>query len=814
MSMKLFLSTLLLFTQLFLVGQIKENNGSVKGSVKADDTEPVMFANVILYNTADSVLVKVETTSENGDFAIQRLRDGNYFLEVSYVGMDDYVKSNVIISDGSAIDLSTIIMNASGIELETATVTARRAIVEVKADRTVFNVEGTINSTGDNGLDLLRKAPGVQLDNNDNITVLSRTGVLVYVDGKRLPLTGDDLSNFLRNLSSDQIDKIDIITNPGAKYEAQGNAGIIDIRLKKNENYGINGSLSSTVTRATNWSSNIGGNINYRNGILNTYGQLRLFDNNRFQTYSFDDFQNGTRINNDIKEDTDEQGLNFRWGTDFFLTENQTIGFIASGNWRNQIRMSGSDNDISSVAFPFRIDSILIAANDLDSKFNSQSLNLNYVYRIQDATLNVDLDYGRYRTDADNIQPNTYFAPDATTVLSRINTAYTTPVDINIYTFKIDYETNLLNGKLGLGTKLSKVATDNTFLFYNIPDTERIQDDSQSNLFFYDEKVYAGYVSYARQLNSKWNITSGLRLEQTDANGDLQTFDPSLQEPPVESDYLSIFPSAGLSYTMTPAHVFSLNYSRRINRPDYNVLNPFKSQINEISFSKGNPFLLPEIVNNIEWSYLYAYRYNLKLAYSRTTDQITRLIGPDDSDPRARFINWDNLAEQIVYSANLSAPIQFSRIWNGYFNISGSYMNNQADYGDGVIVDLQAWSYNIFQQQTFTLPRGYTAEISGWFNGPGIWGGVFKFDTSWSLNLGLQKKFMNDKLSVKLSAQDIFLQAFWSGKAEFNGLVSQGRGEWDSRRFAVNLNYNFGNDKVKSRKRNTGIEAEAGRIGN
>jgi outer membrane receptor protein involved in Fe transport len=811
--MKSILTTILLSIHIIVFAQTGKNTGSIIGTATSD-REPVMFANVVLYSAIDSSLIKVETTNENGAFTISNLSNGNYFLEVSYVGMEDYLADKLVIQDGNAIELPQIVMIASGIELETATVTARRAIVEVKADRTVFNVQGTINSTGDNGLDLLRKAPGVQLDNNDNITVLSRTGVLIYVDGKRLPLTGDDLSNYLRNLSSDQIDKIDIITNPGAKYEAQGNAGIIDIRLKKNENFGTNGSLSSTITKATNWSSNIGGNLNYRNGKLNTYGQVRLFDNNRFQTYFFDDAQNGTRIINDLTESTDENGFNFRWGTDFFVSENQTLGFIVSGNWRDQNSLGNSDNRISSLSTPDVVDSILIADTNSESKFNSQSVNINYVYRIQDATLNVDLDYGRYRTEAENIQPNKYFTPDTLTLLSQINTVINTPVDIDILTFKVDYETNFLNGKLGLGTKLSKVATDNTFLFFDVPETERIRQDNKSNLFFYDEKVYAGYLSYARQLNQKWSLTSGLRLEQTDADGDLQTFDISLQEPPVENDYLSIFPSAGISYTMTPSHVFSLNYSRRINRPDYNVLNPFRNQLNEISFSRGNPFLRPEIVNNIEWSYLYAYRYNLKLAYSRTTDQITRLIGPDDSDPRARFINWDNLAEQIVYSVNLSAPVQFNNFWSGYFNLSGSYINNQADYGDGVVVDLQAWSYNIFQQQTFTLPAGYTAELSGWFSGPGIWGGVFKYDTSWALNLGLQKKFFDDQLSVKLSAQDIFLQAFWSGSAEFDGLISRGEGQWDSRRFAVNLNYNFGNDKVRSRNRKTGIETEEGRIGN
>lgn len=424
----------------------------------------------------------------------------------------------------------------------------------------------------------------------------------------------------------------------------------------------------------------------------------------------------------------------------------------------------------------------------------------------------MDLDYGRFRRDSDNNQPNTYFGADTTTVLRTVNQAFNTPVDIDIYTFKVDYETKLGNGKLGFGTKLSQVATDNTFLFYDIPNQERIQNNARSNQFEYDENVYAGYINYAAAIGQKWNYSAGLRVEQTDANGDLTAFDPDLQEPPVKSDYTSFFPSFGLTYKLNFTDVISLNYGRRINRPDYNVLNPFKSQTSELSFNKGNPFLVPEIVNNIELGYTLKYRYNFKLGYSKTLDQITRLLGPDDSNPKARFINWDNLAEQQIYSLNISAPFQFTEKWSSFWNFSVSHKNNQADYGEGVIVDVQAWSYNVFQQQTITLPKGFTGEISGWFSGPGIWGGVFEYDATWALNLGLQKKFLKDQLTVKISGKDIFETAPWRGASEFAGLTSIGTGNWGSRRFDLNLSYNFGNAKVKSRKRKTGMEQEEGRV--
>jgi hypothetical protein len=441
------------------------------------------------------------------------------------------------------------------------------------------------------------------------------------------------------------------------------------------------------------------------------------------------------------------------------------------------------------------------------------TFNLNYVYANNDTRLNIDADYGRYRNTYLNYQPNFYYDAQEDELLTEVITRYNTPVDIDIYTAKADYERKVLGGTMGLGAKFSRVSTDNTFLFYDIPENDPVLNLQRSNYFFYDENVYAGYVNFARPLGERWNFSAGLRLEQTDATGDLQALLPELQEPPVELNYLSAFPSAGLTYQYKPQHVFSLNYGRRINRPDYNVLNPFREQVSELSSSKGNPFLRPEIVNNLELGYTLKYRYNFKISYSNTMDQITRLIAPDDVDPRAGFITWENLATQKIYAAIISLPFDITKWWNAYMNFSGSHLDNQANYGGEAIVDVQAWTYNIFQQHTFKLPGKFTGEISGWFNGPGVWGGVFLYETSWSLNLGLQRKFLQDQMNVRLSVNDLFHEAGWSGYSVFNGLRAEGKGDWDSRRVSLTVSMNFGNDKIKSRRRQTGIEDEAKRVG-
>jgi hypothetical protein len=263
---------------------------------------------------------------------------------------------------------------------------------------------------------------------------------------------------------------------------------------------------------------------------------------------------------------------------------------------------------------------------------------------------------------------------------------------------------------------------------------------------------------------------------------------------------------------MSPINNFNFNAGRRINRPDYNVLNPFKMQVSELSFRKGNPFLKPEIVNNAELGYTLMNKYNFKVSYSRTKDQITRLIGPDDFNPKASYISWDNLAHQDVWSANASLPIDINKWWNLFANLSCNYLDNQADYGNGAIVDVQAFSYNFYGQNTFQLGKGFKGEISGNYSGPGVWGGVFKYDASYGITVGIQKKFF-DNLNVKLNMSDITNQLYWSGISNFNGLVSSGSGRWDSRRVALSINYDFGNSQIKSRKRNTGLESEARRVG-
>jgi iron complex outermembrane recepter protein len=809
--MRHFIFLPLLFCLLY-INPLSAQGVSLKGLVTESSGEAIAYATIILKSAQDSSLVKADITDDLGRFTLENIYQGRYFLEASFIGMNSYT-SDVFEVKSDPIQLPQIILSENAREIEEIVVTATRSLIEVKADRMVFNVQGTINATGDNGLSLLRKAPGVLVDNNNSISVLGRAGVLLYVDGKRIPLSGDDLTSYLENLSSDQIDKIDIITNPGSKYEAQGNAGIIDIRLKKDKNQGYNGSAGATFGHGRYGQGNVNAAGNYRNKRFNTFGGVGYNKGTRWNELIFENYQNGLFMDESNVSLTDYSGINGRWGTDIFLSKNSTLGFLVSAQANDNQRRSDNITYISNQATPEKTDSILSAPNTSTSDRTQFTYNINYAYESGKNTLNIDADYGTFRNEADFNQPNIYYAPDRETVVSRNITRYTTPVKIDITTLKADFETELFGGKAGTGVKYSNVATDNGFYFYNIPDITPIINNRRSNIFKYNENVYAAYINYSKVLNPKWNFSAGLRAEHTDATGDLTAFLPELEEAPAEFNYTNLFPSAGLTYSINPANVFSLNYGRRINRPDYNVLNPFKEQLSELSYSKGNKSLQPEIVNNVELGYTLQYRYSFKLAYSLTENQITRLIGPDPEDPRAGFISWDNLAQQRLYSFSASLPFDITSWWNTYFNMNLNYTINEADYGNNVVVDVRAGNYNFYQQHTFKLGKGWKGEISGWYSGPGVWGGVFLFDPSYSLNLGLQRKFFNDRMNVRLFANDVTFQSGWSGVSEFNGLRGLGQGNWDSRRVSLSISYDLGNSNVKSRKRNTGIEDESKRVG-
>ena len=784
---------------------------SVRGTVADAEGSAVSFASVALYTVADSSLRKVESTADDGTFLMQGIHPGHYRLVVSYLGAPDLEVEDLSLREDA--ELGTLTLAPAATDLAAITVTGRRALVEVKSDRTVFNVQGTINAAGNDAIGLLQMSPGVTVDNNDNISVLSRSGVIVYVDGRRLPLTGSELGTYLRSLTAEQIDRIDIISSPGARYEAQGNAGIIDIRLRKADNEGANAGFTTSASQGRYAIYALNANANYRNRHLNVYATVGYSSNESYTDNDFWSVQNGFELFDEQYSRPRYRTPSVRFGTDFYLGKRSTLGLLYGGQFQSGERSVVNRTEIyrqgRSSSPP---DSILLGGVDGRGDHTQNTFNLNYNYAIASGhNLNLDLDYGRYRNDDVLDQPNRYVLPNGEP-LSAADAYFETPTDIDIFTARADYDFPLWGGGASAGAKFTGVSTDNTFLSYAGLFPVRELEAAKSNQFTYDENVVAAYLAYAGRFSERVGYSAGLRVEATDARGLLTEFVGQTTSESLDSTYLSLFPTLGLTYNATEKSVLSLRYGRRINRPNYNVLNPFRVQLNELSFERGNPSLGPEIVDNVELGLSYASRYQFKLAYSHTAAAIARLFSPDDDNPRAGFATYDNLAAQDVLSLTASAPVGLTEWWNAYVNATASYIDNRADYGSDGSVDVGQFNYRILLQQTFSLPGQLTAELTGLYVSAGVSEGIFEYDDYGLVNFGLQRQFLDGRLNAKVSVNDIFRTVIINGRSYFNGLLVEGRIQRDSRRAALSLSYNFGNQKVTRRSRDTGLDDAAGRV--
>ena len=781
--------------------------GQVSGKVLADG-EPVPFATIVLYNSTDSTMAKANTTDDDGVFHIQGVPAGQYFLEASYVGYAKFTTEVFELAGKDSRSLGEIALEIASEELDEVVIVSARPIVEVHPDKTVFNVEGSINASGNTALELLRKSPGVVVDNNDNVTLSGKSGVQIYVDGKPLPFGADDLGNYLKSLQSSEIDAIEIITNPSARYDAQGNAGIINIRLKKDKSLGTNGSINLGYRYGELAKYNANGSFNYRNKDMNVFGGYGIYSGDNVNEFALNRQLNGIEYDQQNDMLNSYMSHNFRLGTDFFISKRSTIGFLVNGN------LSDNENDGKSVTDIGPIgsvpESVLTADNERTSDRNNWNFNINYIFRGEDeSSWNIDLDHGRYRNDTETYQPNIY--SDYNTGQITDERIFTTDqmTDIDVYTFKVDHERNWLGGRFGTGVKLALVNTDNTFDFYDLIDDSPVLNIDRSNNFAYEENVNAGYLSYQRQLKEKWNLMLGLRVEHTHSTGTLTSQKPEDNDI-VDRNYVDFFPSGGLTYQVHPKHSLRLNYSRRIDRPSYQDLNPFEFKLDELSFQKGNAFLKPQYSNSISLTHTFNYRLNTSLSYTRTDDVFTQIT--EALDDTTSILTYVNLARQTNLALTVSYPFEVNKWWNVYTNVTGYRLHNTATI-DGEDIDLAANVLSFYAQNTFLLPHGIKLELSGWYNSPSIWQGNWTNKAMGSMDIGVQKSLFKEAANLKVSVSDVLNTQRWGGESEFGPLKMSGGGQWESQQIRINFTYYFGNRQVKgARQRKTGMEAEQGRI--
>lgn len=813
---------LTLFGVLGGIAVFAQKNGEVSGTILDEKSTALPFSTVLLLKAADSTLAKAVVSDDEGSFKIENAAYNHYIVKITIVGYEDFYSPKFYLNEQSpSLKLQPIKMALQTAALKELTVTAKKPFIEQQIDKTVLNVENSIVASGSTALEVLEKAPGVVVDQqNETVKLKNKSGVMFMIDGKKNYLSEADLVQYLKNMSSDQIASIEIITNPSSKYDASGNSGIINIKLKKNQNYGTNGSISSTMGTAfvpnstgdlNRGSLNL--NLNYRNKNWNLFGSTsgnrgswynenRLHRNVYYENTKsvFDQFsqRNGHGLGNSTKI-----------GADYFLNKKTTLGIMADMNlWDGEMVGTGNTSIASTAGLETLNSSLkqIIGMNMGRTNINS---NFNIKHNINDKghELTFDIDYSNFR-NSDNQNFNTsYFDQDGTTS-STLFQRSNTPKYINIVAAKIDYVLPLKNQtKLELGAKTGYVKTDNDFGFEYMQDANWFNDAGKSNHFIYEENINAAYVNVGKNWK-KWGVQGGLRAEHTHSVGNSITMNKV-----VPRDYLSLFPTLFVNQNINKNNSMRYSYSRRIDRPNYEQLNPFLFFLDPYTYEEGNPFLQPQFTDNVELNYTYKNSYSLGLGYSKTRDMMTQITEQNDST-RVTYAIQRNLQQFENYSMNVSFPVTISKWWIMQNNFSLYYGKFLDENLLGGRLDAGQLAYNFYTASTFTLPKNWSAEVNMWYNSPSL-GGIFtSTKPQYAINAGIQKSIFNKKGRLKLSGNDLFLTSFWNGAVKYQNMDFTIKNRWTSRRVSLTFSYNFGNQNVKNaRNRKTANDDLKNRAG-
>jgi hypothetical protein len=799
--------TFFILLSTFSFGQNKPAN--ITGKIIDNTGKPLPLATVSLLRARDSALMKTAITNNNGVYKIANVRPDTYFISATSVGHKNNSGGTFSISEGQDFTSSSVELSQSNTSLAEVSVQAKKPMIEVRADKTIFNVESSINATGSNAFELLQKSPGVSIDKDDNISMQGKNGVKIYIDGKPTQMNGADLAAYLRSINSADMESIEMVTNPSAKYDASGNAGIINIKLKKNKNYGANGNFSTGVGFGHYPKFNNSLSLNYRNKRINLFSNYsNNFGKNHF-LFNLYRVQKDTIYDQHSVNTYRNQTHNVKAGMDYFLDSKNTIGVMVTANFTSPRANTNSNTLIipANLNDPVRI---LYASNLIPGTRNNIDYNLNYRYaNTKGSELNVDADYVTFRRTGTSYQPNYYRNPFTDVLLDEKIYRNNTPTDIDIYTVKVDYEKPFYKGKLGFGGKYANTKTKNTFDFYNVYGNNSVKDIDRSNKFNYDENINALYVNYNRPLSKKTTIQAGVRMENTQSEGDLISAVPQPDDN-VKRSYTNFFPSGALTYMLNQKNTFNLSYSRRIDRPNYQDLNPFEDKLDELTYRKGNAFLRPQYTNSFQLSHTFKYKYVTSIGYSHIKDYFAQII---DTTSNKSFITQKNLAEQNIFSLNFSAPVTITKWWNAFATFNGYHSAYKANFGSGKILNVNVDAFSIYSQQTFSVKNGPTFELSGFFNSPTVWGGTFKSKALGFIDVGVQQLILKKAGTIKVSFTDVFNTLHWRGISDFGGSHIDASGHFESQQLKVNFSYRFGNSQVKAaRQRKASAEEESKRL--
>ncbi|NML40913.1 TonB-dependent receptor [Chitinophaga sp. G-6-1-13] len=797
-----------------------QNGPKVAGKVIRTGEQPVEFATITLLKAGDSSLVKGAIADINGKYEFEQIKQGKYLIAAAAVGMNRAYSKPFEVG-ASGVTVPALAMEAASKSLKAVDVTARKPFIEQKADKMVVNVESSITAAGGNAMEVLEKSPTINVDKDGNISMKGKGGVVIMIDGKPTNMTSQDVAELLKSMPASNLEQIELIANPSAKYDAAGNAGIINLKLKKNKSYGTNGNVNLGVSQGVRSRANGALNLNHRNEKVNIFGSYNysyrrqeqelgvyrtMTNEGRYQVF---DQNTGT------DQKSDYQGGKI--GMDYFISKNHTLGVMADLSRRDR---NMSSDAITKIGNGNLVDSILHTNSGESGRWQRGAYNLNY-RGILDSTgkeLNIDLDYARItqKLNSSIFALNRDGADKA--LLNSDTSRNGQPSSIEIKSAKIDYVHPLKGqAKLEAGAKVSFVTTDNDARFDSLRTGSWIKDERRSNHFIYKENINAAYININKQFKKVF-VQIGLRGEQTHITGNSAfTQDQQAKEIRNDSSYFNLFPSAAMSYQLNKNNTLGLTYSRRIQRPDYEELNPFEFYLDRYTRIAGNPGLKPQYSNNFEVTHTFREFLTTSLAYTHTKDMMTKIleaaVDPVSGDTSAIRYRYQNVAKSDVFNLNISATVPITKWWTSFTTASLSHSMYETVV-DKNNVKLSSFGFFGRTQQTFTITKDMSAEAVFFYVSPQLADeGLFRMKAMYGLDLGVQQKVLKGKGSVKLGVTDVFRTNYFRGQFENVGRTTSIFNRWDSRQVRLSFNYRFGNSNVKAaRNRETGLEAEQNRV--
>ncbi|MFD2784417.1 TonB-dependent receptor [Hymenobacter rubripertinctus] len=776
------------------------------GTVRTAAGAPAEYATLSLHRPTDSVVVKTEFSAADGRFQLLAPAAGRYLVSVAQVGCQRLWLGPL--EAGAAAPLTLTLLPAAATQLRGVAVDGQRPLFERLPDRTLVHVAESPLSAGSTTLDVLGRAPGLTVDAQDNLSLRGKTGLLVLLDGKRVPLTGAELANMLRSLPAEQVQELELITNPPAKYDAQGGAGIISIHLKKDQRLGTNGTANAAYGRGRYGKFTGGLSLNHRQKNLNLFGSYAYADRQNFQDLDISRtyLQDGQPTRFSEQRNTSRSHLQshtWRAGADYTLSPRTTVGLVASGlasrlpsQGLNLADFSNTDGQLTNT---------LTARNNRDLRTPNAAgvLSLRHQFA-QDSLgtpeLTADLDAARYglgrRLDLLTTYP-----------LRSQNNTNRLLGDQNgtlwLSSAKADYVRNL-RGRLRLeaGAKASRVASDNDVLFEREQDGQRQTDTGLTNRFRYTETIGAGYASLTRT-RPGLTLTGGLRGEYTRTDGRQDVGGQQFRR-----RYFQLFPNLSLSRPLTAHHELTLALSRRLDRPTYNQLNPFRSYLDPTSYRVGNPALWPQTSTRVELTHTFKEKYSTGLNYTRTHRPILSVYR---LDAQGLVAATDvNLPNQDYWALTLAAPLEPAKWWKLYADAELFYIRFQGQLEGQPLPAAQPGAI-LGLTNSFKLPHGWSAELNGRYNSLERYG--YQLVRAFAqVGAGVQKSV--GPATFRLNAADVFYTLPMRVSARYQPLAESYRTAQDSRIITASFTYRFGNAKVAAARRaKSGAEDEKRRAG-